>query len=666
MKVSLKRSLKNRAHSELLDLHDIWAGGVAPNGEHELHHALREKMQDGRVALAVRARLKGAATPVFIALMESDNRTSHFDEIRDYARREGVSATAVRAALADLVSLGLAANLSLGHDGHTSSVWGVPEELAVAIQATESNPIPASALLTLHGHLHHMFQREDVVAEDAEAQVMRMYRFLADEAAILKRVEELSDEVKDVFVQVVTKHGGILPLGELPGITKLPLDKICEDLEEASLGAHGTLSLEKFGIRQRGQVLAIFNEAVLAWFKFLASKDNREPAASASIGVDFVSNFDRFANFVDDESIRFTVRGTIFKSTGKRLAERLIPNPGREFKKLEILEMEYRFALAYRLIDRTGARTFRVTKAGKEFLNKSLLEKQRIMTDCLVEDRDMPGDVGHQIQMRRRALAFLKKFEPTSWYDAMALAFVSRNHYLACLGDQEENQSRGDFPVRASADLDSLVWNLFTWIRKHLYLLGFIDLGYDHQGRAESLRLTAIGAEFLGTIPATELADAGHLVVNPDYEIVLFPGEGAHGLIYLLDRFCEREKSDSLYHYRLTPAALHRALSEGMSLDEIHQVLLDYSRTPIPQNVEFSLESWAKSGGMVTWETDSGKITCESGEILDRIEVHPELGKLGLKRDGRNCLWIKGKADEESVSSWIQDYGVSVRLRKSE
>jgi hypothetical protein len=199
-------------------------------------------------------------------------------------------------------------------------------------------------------------------------------------------------------------------------------------------------------------------------------------------------------------------------------------------------------------------------------------------------------------------------------------------------------------------------------VRKHLYLLGLVDMGYDQNGRACAVRLTHMGAEFLGMLPTTDLSAAGHIVVNPDYEVVLFPAERSHELIYELDRFANREKSDSLYHYRITPASLHRALSEGMRLDAILNLLNQLSRTPLPQNVEYSLESWARSEGMVVFHPADAKLLCDSSEILDRISLHPELGRLGLERVDQNTLQICGPVELDPLTSWIRDYGVSVRI----
>ncbi len=664
MRIYLARTLSKRAASELVFLHDMWIGGLAPNQSKDLLDSLRKRMSDPASVATIGARLTGSSESVYQALLRKGGQARHFDEIRADVARQGVSATSVRVALAELVQLGLAANVSTRHSGSTSSLWGIPSEVARAAKGARRVEAPPYELLTLAGWLRRHFRGQGATLEDAASQAQRMLPFLTADEAVRGRLDELPAEMKVAAVRIAVEHGGMLQLSELDTVLEgVSANQFRSALEDASLGTIGMLDLEGFGIRQRGQVVVIFQEVMLTCMKQPAKNKPIVPAKTASIGVDFVSNFDRFANFVDDETVRFTVRGTIYKSTGKRLAERLLPNPGMEFGRLEILEMEYRFALAFRFIDRTGERSFRVTQSGKEFLGQPLIEKQRTMLDCLVEDRDMPGDVAHQLPMRRLVLRVLKHFEPEQWIDAMAVPFLARSVYLASLQSKDsDGAEQNSFPVRSSADLNSLAWNLFTWVRKHLYVLGLVDMGYDEGGRATAVRLTNMGAEFLGMLPVTDLSVAGHIVVNPDFEVVLFPGERSHELIYELDRFADREKSDSLYHYRITPASLHRALSEGMDLDGIIKMLATLSRTPLPQNVEYSLESWARSDGMVVFDPEHAKLLCESSEILDRISLHPELGRIGLERVDQHTLQICGAVDVDPLTDWIRDYGVSVRI----
>lgn len=664
MSLPLSRNLSQRADGELAELHHAWIGGALPRGRAAIVRRLRESMADPTAVSAQRSQLPDTPGAVLELLLAGPKVGLAFADLRPAAREQGIKAGGLRSALAELVASGLAGthpSRSKRNEGET--LWAVPAELRELLAACPTGPIGVGELLTLHGHLERHFRRSQEPEEAAE-NTRRMYRFLASEAALCSRIDELPEKTRALVGQVVSEYGGIVSLDELGslGVPAAGTAGLRHALEEASVGTIGDLDLERCGIRQRGPVLAVFNEAVLAWLRRAAREQVQPPTETASIGVDFVSNFSRFASFVGDETVRFTVRGTIFKSTGKRIAESLIPNPGKEFRRREILELEYRFALGYRFIDRTGERSFRLTADGQDFLRKPLAAKQRLMLDWLIEDRDLPGDMAHQLRLRRTALRFLKRLEPGVWYDAMFLPFVARNHYLATLAAEIDSAAEAkSFPVRSSADLRSLAWNLFNWIRKHLYLLGVVDMGYDATGRASAIRLTKMGAELLEIIPGRDLEGAGHVVVNPDFEVVLFPDERSHELVYALDRFCERELSDSLVHYRITPGSLHRGLQQGVGLDEVLELLRDRSRTPLPQNVVYSLESWARSDGMVTLH-DDGRLVCDTPEILDRLQLHPELGRIGLEREGRDTLRLLGPVDEGELNGWVRDFGVSLRI----
>ncbi len=653
-RLSLRRSLARRSSGELTGLHDLWVGGEPPVRRQELLRDLRAGMGESSTVSGVLGGVEGAADRVFRALMSAPGRAMKIKEVRKAAGKEGIQGRAVRGALSDLVGLGLACYMRPAENGKPTEYWGVPIEVSQALGGSKKSSDNLSKILSLRGWLEQHF------AEDGEAEKARkMYRFLADDSALCARIDALDKELQVFFRVVAMEYGGVLPLSELADISPdLNPVMLRNGLEEASLGTLGDLDFEPFGIRHRGPVAILFNEAVLAFLQRAARNNEIAPSSDAGMGVGFVSNFSRFASFVEGETVRFTVRGSIFKSTGKRIAQDLIPNPGREFRRFEVLELEYRFARAYRYIDKTGMRSFRLTEDGKDFLGLPLLDKQRIMLDWLLEDRDLPGDLSHQLLLRRTALRYLKRLDPEIWYDAMALPFVARNHYLALLGAEEnEATEKASFPVRSSADLKSLSWNLFTWIRKYLYLLGIVDVGYDENGRACGIRLTPNGAELLGILSGRELAGSGHLVVNPDFEVVLFPDKNSHQLVYMMDRFADRELTENLFHYRITPGSLHRGLAEGLSLEDVLNCLAENSRTPVPQNVSYSLESWAKKNGSVAW---NGKetLSCDAPEILDRLSLHPQLRQAGFERVDSETIKIQTAVNPGDLSNWVQDFGV--------
>lgn len=661
VRISLARTLASRSESGLIDLHDRWIGGNPPARRADLVQNLRNRMVDPVSVSHFCSGLYGALAPVFRVLRESAGAGHDFEALRSSATKEGVAERSVRPALADLVSTGLVAQVSHGSNGATKNLWGIPEELAAVLPANGAQELVASSPLSLRGWLTEFYRTKMPGAAEGEA-VRKMYTLLASETAVLSRLEKLETPVRAVVEELAMRWGGLLPVGDYDELgSETKIDVVIKALEGNSLGTRLSLNLENSGIRQNGRVLCLFQEVVVAILKSHSLTGEPSPESIASIGVDFVSNFSRFASFVEGDTVRFTTRGTIYKSTGKRIAEQLLPNPGREFRRFEILELEYRFALACRLIDRTGTRSFRLTPEAQGFLNMTLREKQRLMLDWFVENRELPGDLSHQFRLRRTTLRYIKRLEPGVWYDAMFLPFVARNHHLADLTSTEETMNdRSSFPVRSSSDLQSLSWNLFIWMRKYLYLLGIIDMAYDDSGRAVAIRLTRVGAELLDMMPGREIEGSGHIVVNPDFEVVLFPDRRCHELVYRLDRFADREFTDSLYHYRITPASLHRALAEGMMLNDITQLLNDNSRTPMPQNVSYSLESWARKGGLVTLSQD-GRLSCEQKEVLDRITLHPELRGIGFDRVNDSTVKLHGEVDVESLSAWVRDYGASLR-----
>jgi hypothetical protein len=661
VEISLARTLATRSESELVDLHDRWVGGTPPLRRPELVQVLKERMAQPVAVSNLCSGLYGALAPVFRVLTAQVGLGMELNAVSAAAVQEGVAERSVRHALADLVSTGLVAQVSSGHNGTTRKLWGIPIEMRDVLPAAGAPEAVTSSPLSLRGWLDAFYRKSMPGASSGDA-VRRMYRMLASDQAILQRVESLSAEMQSLIAELASRWGGILPTDDFAELnSKLKLAEVRKELENVSLGTVQELNLESSGIRQNGRVLTLFHEVVLALLRARSGEMEFAPEAIASIGVDFVSNFSRFASFVEGDTVRFTVRGTIYKSTGKRIAEELLPNPGREFRRFEILELEYRFALGCRFIDRTGERSFRLTPAGQEFLAKSLQEKQRLMLDWLIEDRELPGDLAHQLRLRRTTLRYIKRLEPGIWHDAMFLPFVVRNHHLAAITSQEDLASdHSSFPIRSSADVQSLAWNLLVWMRKYLYLLGILDMAYDSSGRAVAIRLTRVGAELLDMIPGREMEGSGHVVVNPDFEVVLFPDRRSHQLVYLLDRFCDREFTDSLYHYRITPASLHRGLSEGVTLDELLALLEQRSRTPLPQNVCYSLESWARKDGLIVLD-DCDRLQCDLKEILDRISLHPGIRKLGCERVDSHHLQLGQTPDFAELASWVRDYGASLK-----
>jgi hypothetical protein len=227
-------------------------------------------------------------------------------------------------------------------------------------------------------------------------------------------------------------------------------------------------------------------------------------------------------------------------------------------------------------------------------------------------------------------MRILERIEPGTWYDLMYLPFLARNQYLASLEDLNVEavfgvltQSGQYHPLE---DAQRLAWNLVKWVRQRLYLLGIVDLGYDSAKHPVALRLTASGARLLG-LEAEEdrpAARMGTLVVTPDFEVVLFKSGDDAELMHDLDRFCLRERAGETVHFRIEEPSVRRALVEGMRLDRIVSTLDNHSRTPVPQNVTFSIQDWAKRAGRMVLSED-WTLRCEDERTMARLRSDPGL-----------------------------------------
>jgi hypothetical protein len=528
-------------------------------------------------------------------------------------------------------------------------------------------------LFTLRGHLDRRFEDPARTTRTPPSRLRELYKMYANEAAAVARVERLEPALRGLVEKTVLEFGGLLPRGLFERLeTGLAWDgrRWRSVLEESLLGTVERVELGRYGIHHHDETLIIFNEVALAWLRRVAVPgDPDRPHEESEHGVDLASNLSRFIGFILDHDVRFTVRGEIFKTTEKRIQEELIPNPGRELSREAVLTFIYGFARHARLIESTGERTFALTSAGREWEPRDLEAKLRALLDYSIEERGLPGEPYHQVRMRRILLRLLKRVEPGVWYDLMYVPFLARNTYLSSLDELSvEECFAGRFQAGTYApmeDLQRMAWNLAAWLRQRLHLLGVVDLGYDKSGRPVALRQTRIGARLLGIVdgaPGTPCAP-GSLVVTPDFEVVLFPTGDDGELIHDLDRFCVREKLDSVLHFRITEKTVHRALAEGMFLKRMVGTLEGHSRTPVPQNVLYSIRDWAAQAGLLRLTPDY-VVRAEDPDVARRFQQDPGVKPVLSAVLDEKTSRLKAHGTPRRMQSFLRELGYLVELEE--
>lgn len=620
--------------NELDELYDFWAGSASDNGA-DRRSELSRLMADPVVGESRLASLGRRLSSVLDLHLDAPHYVRALADLAQQKELSALSEYDLEAALSVLQRRGLLVEtVDRRFKSFGGRAFAVPQEVGDAIlRQRRAQRRGVFDVLTLRGWLDRQYDDPARPTRVAPTRLREMYKMYCNENAAVARIERVEAPHRDLVEKAILQFGGMLPrsLYERMDSPFGPWNAAAwrQVLEESLIGTVERLELSRYGIHLGEEMLIIFNEVALAWLKRVAVPgDPDAPHTEASLGVDLVSNISRFIGFILEHSVRFTVRGEIFKTTEKRILQELIPNPGRELPREDVLGFIYAVTRAFGLIESTGERTFAMSGEGRAWEQKTLDDKLAALLDYVVEEKNLSGDYYHQVRLRRIFLRLLKRVEPSVWYDLMYLPFLARNTYLSSLDQLAVDeyfasrvQSAQYTPME---DPQRLAWNLVRWVRQRLYLLGLVDLGYDSSGHPVAMRLTRQGARLMGVEDGSPhgAPALGSLVVTPDFEVVLFPTGDDAELVHELDRFCEREKAGETLHFKINERTVQRALSEGMHLARILSTLRLQSRTPVPQNVLYSIRDWAQRAGLMTLD-GKGVLVCHDADTLKRFQLDP-------------------------------------------
>jgi XPB/Ssl2-like helicase family protein len=665
--------LASRSPSELEELQRFWIG-AGGGDKRDPRRQLDESMQDPAVVEA-RVRALGRRLNQVLALhLEAPSYQLGLQELVGHKLLAYLSSYDLEASLAVLQRHALLVEcVDRRFKTFGARAFAIPEEIGDALlRQQRARRRGVFDVLTLRGYLDRLYDEPQRGRKTAPTRLRELYKMYASETAAVGRIERLEGSLRTLVEKAILQFGGFLPRSLFERMeTDLPHwngSRWRTVLEDSLIGTVERLELSRYGIHHNEEALLVFNEVALAYLRRVAVPgDPDQPHHESSLGVDLVSNISRFIGFILEHNVRFTVRGEIFKTTEKRILQELIPNPGRELTREAVLDFIYDFTRVSGLIESTGERTFALSSAGRLWEQKDLEQKLAALLEFSTEERAVAGDYYHQIRMRRILIRLLKRVEPGTWYDLMYLPFLTRNTYLSSL---DQLAVEDYFATRAQGaaytpmeDPQRLAWNLARWVRSRLYLLGIVDLGYDAADRPVALRLTRFGARLLGAIDGAPVNAAvlGSLVVTPDFEVVLFPTGDDAELVHELDRCCVREKKGETLHFRITDRSVQRALSEGMYLSRILTTLKTQSRTPVPQNVLYSIRDWGHRAGLLHLD-EHNVLRGEDPETLRRFQQDP--GARAHLRDvvDEKRLQLKTRYSPRRMQGLLRELGFLVEL----
>ena len=148
--------------------------------------------------------------------------------------------------------------------------------------------------------------------------------------------------------------------------------------------------------------------------------------------------------------------------------------------------------------------------------------------------------------------------------------------------------------------------------------LNIIERSREQSTNRAVFRVTPFGRWFAGRgpEPATQRLGQFPIAVGANFEILLYRPTPRR--VWALSAFSEQKALDRVSTYTLTAPALIRALSSGVDLTEIVDILERQSGAPLPQNVAYTLNEWDR-GYRRIWLRRAVLLEPEEGEDNQRI-----------------------------------------------
>lgn len=633
---SLERLLRERSRPELGEYYSFWDGRApCPGTSDELVAALVARMTEEE---SVRKRLKFLSKKL-VDLLKFLLRDRAYTVTRDHVLKSRLfnymSQYEVEAALNALQKRGFVFQIGeRGSNGDGNVAFSVPHDLGEVLHAflwdeecslADVFRLPNYVRRVGAAQIDHIGSLLVPAREVADAE--QAAAFLGEPGEIAQRIARLDPELQRVLAATIVETGGFATKalydrvrGEAP---RWDRRRFKRGFEESFLGTVRHLSLGEFGINHFDDTLVIFGEVIEVWRRQFGPDPGKAVTDVHTCGVDLVSDISNFLSFVAHNRVRLTLNGQIYRTVTKKLSEQFILAKKAEFAGLDSFQYIYDFCVSRRLVQRRPDRALLISVKGRMWETEPLEKKLQVLLDFAFREQLRDGDGFHAPHLRERLLELLVQQDVGVFQDAAGIPFAARNAYLARL---EEDHIRDAFqnryqyaPTAVMRDASGLAQSLYHWLRDRLYLLGLVDLGL-RDGNAVAVRLTPLGARALGkSLPAEQACAGRPLIVNPDFEVVLFPEEGdTYDLITRLDRFAERQSSDAVYRYKVTEPSVEKAVAEGVEVAEILRVLSENSRGAIPQNVVYSIKEWAGKVRFVSVR----RVTVLRGrnrEIIDRV-----------------------------------------------
>ncbi|MGQ0614812.1 MAG: helicase-associated domain-containing protein [Planctomycetaceae bacterium] len=454
--------------------------------------------------------------------------------------------------------------------------------------------------------------------------------------------------------------GGILMRHEFPDAfggrrVRWESRRFRREAGKAGLGTVGHVDLRSRGLGVDDDALLIFHEAVERHFEAQRRVVPEHDLILRAHG-DFMSDVTLALGHVQDLEVRVGKEGGVYKAARSRLAESLVFPLQPLLDRQTVADRALGMLLSLGLARDDGAGRLAVTQLGAAWPPRPLVEKVKAAYALLGRDSTGTLRSQHLLRLQEQVVRLLRA-EPEAWFAGNSLAMLARNRYLLELARAEPPAQQTPLAVRHGA-LTELGRAAHDLVVRDLFALGLVEVAMRGQ-ESVAVRLSGLGRRVLGGAPADNGSEPKALVVNPDFELLVLPEGHVDELLHALDRIAVRVRSGEVVHYRLDKERIERATVEGYGVEEILTFLSAHARAPLPQNVEYSVRSWAD--GVRSAVMARGILfTANDPRVVEAILGHSVLRGCVDRVLGPTSLFFNERVLERQVAQELRALGVYV------
>lgn len=222
--------------------------------------------------------------------------------------------------------------------------------------------------------------------------------------------------------------------------------------------------------------------------------------------------------------------------------------------------------------------------------------------------------------------------------EGSAISLVS---LLEAMGTLSTSHSSHGLNLRAERNLVDL-----------LEYLGGLEVSQNLNGLF--IRSTALGKAMFGVGEWPEEAWDEHVYVQSNFEI-LVPCTVAPRILWSTDAFAELIKADQMMVYKLSRNSVYRAMLHSYTPQTIEEFLVRHSKTPVSQNVTYSIAQWGTSYGRIEFQ-ETILLKCDTEQLAEELMVHPKIRPYIKQRVGPCYLCVDGEQYDQLITA-LSDEG---------